>query len=66
MTVNRIYIYKRFERFCHWTQAALIIFLAITGFEIHDSFHIFGFQKKGTPYFILALFHREVLSFTVS
>ncbi len=45
MTTNKIYIYKRFERFWHWTQAALIIFLAITGFEIHDSIHIFGFQK---------------------
>ncbi len=45
MTVNKVYIYKRFERFWHWSQAALIIFLAITGFEIHDSIHIFGFQK---------------------
>ncbi len=45
MTANKIYIYKRFERFWHWTQAALIIFLALTGFEVHDSIHIFGFQK---------------------
>jgi len=45
MTWNRIFIYKRFERFWHWSQAALIIFLGVTGFEIHDSFHIFGFQK---------------------
>lgn len=37
--------YKRFERFWHWSQAALIIFLTITGFEVHDSFHIFGFEK---------------------
>ncbi len=43
--MNKMYIYKRFERFWHWTQAALIIFLAITGFEVHDSFHIFGFEK---------------------
>lgn len=38
-------IYKGFERFWHWTQASLIIFLAITGFEVHGSVHIFGFEK---------------------
>jgi thiosulfate reductase cytochrome b subunit len=45
MTVNKVYIYKRFERFWHWSQASLIIFLAITGFEIHDTIHLFGFEK---------------------
>ena len=43
--MSKVYIYKRFERFWHWTQAALIIFLAFTGFEIHDSIYIFGFEK---------------------
>lgn len=42
--MKKIYIYKRFERFWHWSQAALIIFLAITGFEVHGSFHLFGFE----------------------
>lgn len=41
----KVYIYKAFERFWHWTQASLIIFLALTGFEVHDSIHIFGFDK---------------------
>ncbi len=45
MTVNKVYIYKRFERFWHWSQASLILFLAITGFEIHDTIHLFGFEK---------------------
>jgi len=39
------YIYKRFERFWHWSQASLIIFLMITGFEVHDSIHVFGYDK---------------------
>ncbi len=43
--------YKRFERFWHWSQAALIFFLALTGFEVHDSIHVFGFEKA-------VLFHR--------
>lgn len=43
--MNKVYIYKGFERFWHWTQASLIMFLAATGFEIHDTIHIFGFEK---------------------
>lgn len=49
--MRKVYIYKGFERFWHWTQAALIIFLAVSGFEVHGSFTIFGFEHA-------ALFHR--------
>lgn len=49
--MNRIKIYKRFERFWHWSQAALIIFLGLTGFEVHNSIHIFGYEKA-------VMFHR--------
>lgn len=42
---EKIYIFKRFERFWHWSQAGLIIFLMLTGFEIHGSYSIFGFEK---------------------
>ncbi|HSP86566.1 MAG TPA: cytochrome b/b6 domain-containing protein, partial [Ignavibacteriaceae bacterium] len=42
---NKIYIYKSFERFWHWTQAILIFFLATTGFEIHGSIKFFGYQN---------------------
>ena len=45
MTAEKIYIFKRFERFWHWTQAALIIFMLITGFEIHGVYKLFGFGK---------------------
>lgn len=38
-------VYRGFERFWHWTQAALILFLAATGFEIHGSITFFGFQQ---------------------
>lgn len=50
-TMRKVYIYKKFERFWHWTQAALIIFLALTGFEVHDSIHLFGFENA-------VMFHR--------
>ena len=40
----RIYIFKRFERFWHWSQAALIITLMLTGFEVHGNYTVFGFE----------------------
>jgi len=43
--MKKIYIYRRFERFWHWTQALLILFLALTGFEIHDTYKLFGFKN---------------------
>jgi len=49
--MRKVYIYKRFERFWHWVQASLIMFLALTGFEVHGAFKIFGFEKA-------AEFHR--------
>lgn len=42
---KRAYIYKRFERFWHWMQAFLIMFLTITGFEIHASYELFGYEN---------------------
>jgi thiosulfate reductase cytochrome b subunit len=42
--MRREYVYKGFERFWHWSQAALILFLALTGFEIHGSLAFFGFE----------------------
>jgi thiosulfate reductase cytochrome b subunit len=49
--MHKVYIYKVFERFWHWAQASLIIFLAVSGFEVHGAFEIFGFEKA-------AEFHR--------
>jgi thiosulfate reductase cytochrome b subunit len=43
--MQKVYIYKRFERFWHWSQAALIFFLALTGFEVHGSFSLFGYEQ---------------------
>ena len=41
----RVYLFKGFERFWHWSQALLIIFMLITGFDVHGTYSIFGFQK---------------------
>ena len=39
------YVYQAFNRFWHWAQSALILFLAVTGFEIHGSLRFFGFAQ---------------------
>ena len=44
MSKRMVYIYKGFERFWHWMQAMLILFLAFTGFEIHGWYKFFGFR----------------------
>lgn len=41
----RTYIFKRFERFWHWSQAALIVFMLVTGFEVHGTYRLLGWQK---------------------
>ena len=43
--MKKVYIYRKFERFWHWTQTLIILTLALTGFEIHGSYHLFGFKR---------------------
>ncbi len=41
---TQVYIFKAFERFWHWSQALLIMGMAVTGFEIHGTYTLFGFE----------------------
>lgn len=50
----RVMIYKRFERFWHWTQALLIIALLATGFEIHGVYRLLGFGRAVDAHIVLA------------
>ncbi|PSW10320.1 cytochrome B [Photobacterium rosenbergii] len=38
-------IYKRFERFWHWSQSLLMLAMLVTGFEIHGFFSWLGFEQ---------------------
>ncbi len=40
-----IYLYTRYERFWHWLQAVLIAVLLVTGFEVHGTFTLLGFER---------------------
>lgn len=44
MTITKLYLYTRFERFWHWMQGALILLLIVSGFEVHGAYRLFGFE----------------------
>jgi thiosulfate reductase cytochrome b subunit len=50
----RVMMYKRFERLWHWSQAFLILSMLLTGFEIHGSVSLFGFEKAVDLHIIFA------------
>lgn len=43
--MKKVYLYQGFERFWHWTQTCLIFFLMLTGFEIHGTYQLFGYEN---------------------
>jgi octaheme c-type cytochrome (tetrathionate reductase family) len=43
--LEKIYVFKRFERFWHWSQALLIVFMLVTGFEIHGTYSLMGVEN---------------------
>ena len=52
--MSRVYIFKRFERFWHWAQAALIIAMLVTGFEVHGSYQALGWQQAANTHTMAA------------
>ena len=46
--MERIYIFKGFERFWHWTQALLILVMLATGFEVHGAWKLLGYERAGS------------------
>jgi thiosulfate reductase cytochrome b subunit len=43
--IRKVMIFKRFERLWHWSQAAMILVLLFSGFEIHGAYHFLGFEE---------------------
>ncbi len=48
MSLRRVMLYTRFERFWHWTQVLLILSLLFTGFRIHDFYDFPAFSTAVT------------------
>lgn len=62
---NRIYLYKRYERFWHWSQAALIILMMITGFEVHGTYNLLGFGQAVSYHTLFAWTLLTLWAFTI-
>ncbi|OIR14547.1 hypothetical protein GALL_43480 [mine drainage metagenome] len=62
---NRIYLYKRYERFWHWSQALLIISMMITGFEVHGTYKLFGFEQAVNLHTIFSWTLLTLWAFTI-
>ena len=58
MAVKRIYMYTVFERIWHWVQALAIVFLLLSGLEIHapETFPIFGYKDAVWIHVVLGFF----------
>lgn len=41
----QVKIFSGFERFWHWAQTLLVFGLMLTGFEIHGTYALFGFEQ---------------------
>ena len=63
--MNHVYVYKAFERFWHWAQAFLVLFLGLTGFEIHGSISFFGFDQAVRYHNIAALAFLGLIAFAI-
>ena len=63
--MRREYVYKGFERFWHWMQAGLILFLAMTGFEIHGSLSFFGFDQAVRYHSVAAVALLVLIAFAI-
>lgn len=64
-TPNRIFLYKRYERFWHWSQAALVILMMITGFEVHGTYKLLGFGKAVNYHTLFAWTLLTLWAFTI-
>jgi thiosulfate reductase cytochrome b subunit len=52
--MSQVQLFTGFERFWHWSQAILIFGMLLTGFEIHGTYHLFGFEQALDYHLILA------------
>ncbi|MBU1425601.1 MAG: cytochrome b/b6 domain-containing protein [Gammaproteobacteria bacterium] len=62
---RRIYLYSRYERFWHWSQAALVILMMISGFEVHGSYNLLGFGNAVNLHTVSAWTLLTLWAFTI-
>jgi thiosulfate reductase cytochrome b subunit len=52
--MSQVKLFSGFERFWHWAQAILIFGMLATGFEIHGTYSMLGFERALDIHIILA------------
>jgi thiosulfate reductase cytochrome b subunit len=65
MSGQRIYVYKRYERFWHWSQALLIMVMMVSGFEVHGSYTLLGFGQATRLHTLAAWTLLTLWAFTI-
>jgi thiosulfate reductase cytochrome b subunit len=65
MNGERIYVYKHYERFWHWSQALLIMTMMVSGFEVHGSYTLLGFGRAVNLHTIAAWTLLTLWAFTI-
>jgi thiosulfate reductase cytochrome b subunit len=55
MSLRRVLIFTRFERFWHWSQMVLIVTMLVTGFAIHGVHREIDFDTAVTVHTLAAL-----------
>lgn len=63
--MKKVYIYRAYERFWHWSQVFIIFLLIFTGFEIHGSYEFFGYKEAVTYHNIAAVAFIILSIFTI-
>lgn len=62
--MEKIKLYGRYERYWHWTQVVLIALLILTGFEIHSSYQMFGYEEAVLMHNVFGWGYSVLLIFT--
>jgi len=63
--MKKAYLYKAYERFWHWSQSTLVFILLITGFEIHSSYILIGYESAVAIHNITAWIFLVLTIFTI-
>lgn len=62
--MERIKLYGNYERYWHWAQFGAIATLVVTGFEIHSSYSLFGYERAVNIHNIAGWGYSVLLIFT--
>lgn len=63
--LHKVLVFKRYHRFWHWVQSLQIVLLGITGFEIHGSLRVLGFERAVQVHEVVAWSLVVMLAFTI-